>query len=82
MKFEKREILLIVGILFLMIGMMAFLPPIYALVIAVLIYFGIRVFVGRRKRQIQREVGQGICAVCGAKILESKCPKCDSSTTT
>jgi Flp pilus assembly protein TadB len=77
MKFEKREILLIAGILFLMIGMMAFLPPIYALVIAVLIYFGIKVFVGRRKRQIQREIGQGICAVCGAKITGGKCPKCD-----
>ena len=77
MKFEKREILLIVGILFLMIGMMAFLPPAIALVIAVLIYFAIRVFVGRRKRQIQKEVGQGICAVCGAKVVEGKCPKCD-----
>jgi phosphate/sulfate permease len=79
MKFEKREILLIVGILFLMIGMMAFLPPAIALVIAVLFYFAIRVFVGRRKRQIQKEVGQGICAVCGAKVVEGKCPKCDTT---
>lgn len=79
MKFEKREILLIVGILFLMIGMMAFLPPVIALVIAVLFYFAIRVFVGRRKRQIQKEVGQGICAVCGTRVVEGKCPKCDTS---
>jgi len=79
LKFEKREILLIVGIFFLMIGMMAFLAPVYALVIAILIYFGMRVFVGRRKRQIQREVGAGICAICGAKIIENKCPNCDSS---
>lgn len=77
MKFEKREILLIAGILLLMVGMMAFLAPVYALVIAVMIYFAIRVFVGRRKRQIQREVGQGICAVCGTKISDGKCPKCD-----
>ena len=79
MKFEKREILLIVGILFLMIGMMAFLPPAIALVIAVLFYFAIRVFVGRRKRQIQKEVGQGICVTCGAKVVEGKCPKCDTT---
>ena len=79
MKFEKREILLIVGILFLMIGMMAFLPPAIALVIAVVFYFAIRVFVGRRKRQIQKEVGQGICAVCGAKVIDDKCPKCDAT---
>lgn len=79
MKFEKREILLIVGILFLMMGMMAFLPPAIALVIAVLLYFGIRVFVGRRKRQIQKEVGHGICIVCGTKVVEGKCPKCDTT---
>ena len=79
MKFEKREILLIVGILFLMIGMMAFLPPAIALAIAVVFYFAIRVFVGRRKRQIQKEVGQGICAVCGAKVIDDKCPKCDAT---
>ncbi|MEO9307148.1 MAG: hypothetical protein ABI342_02410 [Nitrososphaera sp.] len=77
MKFEKREILLIVGVLFLMIGMMSVLAPIYALVIAILVYFGIKVFVGRKKRQIQKEIGQGICAVCGEKISDGKCPKCD-----
>jgi phosphate/sulfate permease len=58
--------------------MMVVLAPIYALVIAILIYFAMKVFVGRRKRQIRREVGQGVCATCGAKILENKCPKCDS----
>jgi hypothetical protein len=61
-----------------MIGMMAVLAPIYALVIGILIYFGIRLFVGRRKKQIQKEVGEGICATCGEKIITSKCPKCDT----
>lgn len=58
--------------------MMSFLAPVYALVIAILIYFGMKVFVGRRKKQIEREVGAGICAVCGVKIEENKCPNCDS----
>ena len=81
MKFEKREILLIVGILFIMIGVMA-LPHmnlIYSVAIAILLYFAIRVFIGRRKKQIQREVGQGVCVTCGAKITQGKCPKCDST---
>jgi phosphate/sulfate permease len=77
--FEKREILLIVGILFLMIGMMPFIAPIYAVIIAVAIYFGVRVFVGRRKRQIQKSVGEGICAVCGQIIIKNKCPNCDKT---
>ena len=79
MAFEKREIILIVGILFLMIGMMPFIAPIYAVIIAIAIYFGVRVLVGRRKRQIQKSIGEGVCAVCGEKIVESKCSNCDET---
>ena len=57
--------------------MMPFIAPIYAVIIAVVIYFGVRVFVGRRKKQIQKSIGEGVCAVCGQKIIESKCPQCD-----
>ena len=71
---------MIVGVLFLMIGMMAVLAPIYAIIIAILVYFGIKVFVGRRKRQLQRDLGEGICAVCGAKIIKNKCPNCEPKT--
>ncbi len=60
-----------------MIGMIPFIAPIYAAGIAIAIYFGVRVFVGRKRRQIQKSVGEGICAVCGEKILKNKCPKCD-----
>jgi len=77
--FEKREIILIVGILFLMIGMMSFIAPIYAVIIAIVIYFGVRVLVGRRKKQIQKSVGEGICAVCGQRIIKNKCPNCDKT---
>ncbi|MGI0010624.1 MAG: hypothetical protein ACREAE_04410 [Nitrosopumilaceae archaeon] len=79
MAFEKREIILIIGILFLMIGMMPFIAPIYAVIIAIAIYFGVRVFVGRRKRQIQKSVGEGVCAVCGQRIIKNKCPNCDKT---
>jgi hypothetical protein len=75
--FEKREILLILGVLFLMIGLLLFLPLIYAIIIAIVTYFGIRVFVGRRKKQIQKAVGEGMCAICGARIIQNKCPNCD-----
>jgi membrane protein implicated in regulation of membrane protease activity len=75
--FEKREILLILGVLFLMIGLLLFLPLIYAIIIAIVAYFGIRVFVGRRKKQIQKAVGEGMCAICGARIIQNKCPNCD-----
>ena len=77
--FKKREIILIVGILFLMIGMMPFIAPVYAIGIAITIYFAVRVFVGRKNKQIQKEIGEGICAICGGKISKNKCPNCDSA---
>ncbi len=64
-----------------MIGMMALpnIQPIYAVTIAIVIYFGVRVFVGRRKKQIQKSVGEGVCAVCGQRIIKNKCPNCDKT---
>ena len=82
MGFEKREIILIVGALFLMIGMLPFMAPIYAVIIASAIYFGVRVFVGRRKKQIQKAMGEGMCAVCGQSIVNNECPRCDAKNQT
>jgi len=76
--FQRRDFLLIAGVLFLLIGLMGVgLPPIYAIIISIAIYFGIRVFIGRRKRMIERDIGEGLCAKCGSKIENKKCPICD-----
>ena len=78
MAFVRRDFLLIIGVLFTLIGLMGVgLPPIYAIIISIVIYFGIRVFIGRRKKMIERDVGEGICAKCGSKITNRKCPICD-----
>ena len=76
--FVRRDLLLIAGVLFTLIGLMGVgLPPIYAIIISIVIYFGIRVFIGRRKKMIERDVGEGICVKCGSKIQNRKCPICD-----
>jgi len=76
--FVRRDFLLIAGVLFTLIGLMGVgLPPIYAIIISIVIYFGIRVLIGRRKKMIERDVGEGICAKCGSKIQNRKCPICD-----
>ena len=77
MNFEKRDIILIAGILLFMVGLIPFMPPIYAMTIAIAIFFGIKVLVGRRKKAFQSKVGEGFCAVCGEKIIDKKCPNCD-----
>ena len=77
-KWHRRDFLLIAGILCLLIGLMGVgLAPIYAIIISITIYFGIRIFIGRRKKMIERDVGDGLCAKCGSKIEDKKCPICD-----
>jgi len=65
-----------------MIGMMALpnIQPIYAVTIAIVIYFGVRVFVGRRKKQIQKSVEEGVCTICGQRTIKNKCPNCDKTS--
>jgi len=68
---------LIVGVLFFMFGLIPFMAPIYAVIIAILIYFGIKVFVGRRKKILDKKIGEGFCIECGEQIIGKKCPNCD-----
>ncbi len=79
MKFERRDLLLIVGLLLFMVGLMPFMAPFYAAVIVTIMYFGIKFYVANRRRIIQKDVGEGICMECGSKISANKCPNCDSS---
>ncbi len=60
-----------------MIGLTPFMAPIYAAIIGILLYFGIKVYVGRKRKMIEDDVGQGICLECGFKIIDDKCPNCD-----
>ena len=65
LNFEKRDIILIVGLLLFMIGLIPFMAPIYPALIVIAIYFGIKFYVGNRRKSIAKELGEGICADCG-----------------
>ncbi len=79
MKFERRDILLIVGLLLFMVGLIPFMAPLYAAIIAVIMYVGIKAYVGNRRRYIRQDVGEGLCMECGSKIINKKCTNCDYS---
>ena len=82
MKFERRDAILIAGLLLFMIGLIPFMTPVYAAIIVILMYFGIKFYVGKRRQSIQKDIGaEGICMECGAKIFNKKCPNCDESLT-
>jgi len=78
LSFEKRDIILIAGILFFMIGLLGVgLNLVESVGISIAIYFGIKIFVGRRKKFLDQKIGEGFCVECGEKIIDKKCPNCD-----
>ena len=79
LKFEKRDMVLILGLLLFMIGLIPFTTPVLAIIIVIVMYFGIKIYVEKRKQSIQNDVGDGICMECGSRILDEKCPNCDLS---
>jgi len=78
--FERRDIILIAGIFLVVLGITQYVPIQYSSLIGILLYFGIKFYVGRRKQMIANDVGEGICMECGFKIIDKKCPNCDSKS--
>ena len=77
MKFERRDLILITGLILVMIGLIQYLGPAYSAIIVIALYFGIKVYVGKKRQLIQQDVGEGICMECGTKIINKRCPNCD-----
>ncbi len=61
-----------------MLGLIQYLGPVYSAIIVIAIYFGIKVYVGKKRQLIEQDVGEGICMECGSKIMNKKCPSCDN----
>ena len=78
MNFERRDIILIVGLILVMFALIQYLGPAYSAIIVIGLYFGIKIYVGKKRQLIQRDVGEGICMECGSKIINKKCINCDS----
>jgi len=60
-----------------MLALIQYLGPAYSAIIVIWLYFGIKIYVGKKRQLIQRDVGEGICMECGSKIVNRKCPNCD-----
>ena len=79
MNFERRDIILIVGLILVMLALIQYLGPAYSAIIVIGLYFGIKIYVGKKRQLIQRDVGEGICMECGSKIINKICTNCDSA---
>jgi len=78
LNFERRDIILIVGLILVMLALIQYLGPAYSAIIVIGLYFGIKIYVAKKRQLIQRDVGEGICMECGSKIINKKCTNCDS----
>ena len=78
MNFEKRDIILIAGIIFVVLGITQYVPLLYSSLLGLLLFFGVKVYVHRKKKMIENDIGEGVCMECGFKIIDKKCPNCDS----
>ena len=78
LKFERRDLILIAGLILVMLGLIQYIGPAYSAIIVIALYFGIKVYVGKKRQLIQQDVGEGICMECGSKVVDKKCPNCDN----
>jgi len=79
LKFERRDVVLIVGLFLVVLGITQYVPFHYSALIGILLFFTIKMYVEKRRRSITSAVGDGICMECGSRIIDKKCPKCDYS---
>jgi len=77
MKFERRDIVLIVGIFLVVLGITQYVPFHFSALIGILLFFAIKLYVEKRRQSITNALPEGICIECGSKITDKKCPNCD-----
>ena len=71
--------ILIAGLILVMLGLIQYLGPTYSAIIVIGLYFGVKVYVGKKRQLIEQDVGEGICMECGSKIVNKICSNCDVS---
>jgi hypothetical protein len=68
MKFERRDIILIVGLFLIVLGITQYVPFHYSALIGIALYFGFKMYVEKRRKSIENSIGGGICMECGSKL--------------
>jgi len=78
--FERRDIILIAGITLVVLGITQYIRLEISALIGILLFFGTKLYVQRKRQIIENDVGEGVCMECGFKIIDKKCPNCDSES--
>jgi hypothetical protein len=62
-----------------MLGLIQYLGPAFSAIIVIGLYFGVKIYVSKKRQLIEHDVGEGICMECGSKIIHKRCSNCDSN---
>ena len=66
LKFERRDLILIAGLILVMLGLIQYLRTcLFCNYSNWIEYFGVKIYVGKKRQLIQQDVGEGICMECG-----------------
>ena len=79
MQFVKRDFVLLGATIMIVFAAWMYLDLMYALGIGAGIFFGLKAIATSKQAAIKKQVGEGLCAECGEKVVKGKCPNCDSS---
>ena len=82
MQGNRREVILIVGMLFITISLVAYLGFLYGIIASLLIYFGVKFYVGLQKKKLAELAEKTltyVCNVCENKFMGKECNKCGST---
>jgi hypothetical protein len=79
---NRREIILIVGMILITISLVAYLGFLYGVIASLLIYFGVKFYVGWQRKRLQGMAEKTltyVCYMCENKFTGKECPRCGST---
>ena len=62
-------VILIAGLILVMLGLIQYLGPAYSAIIVIGLYFGVKVYVGKKRQIIEQDVGEAFVWSVDLKLL-------------
>ena len=75
MRFYRRDLVLLAASVLFTLAAAMYMGP-YALGVGAALFFGMKMIAVRRQQEIERQVGEGLCAECGQRVVGGMCPSC------
>ena len=75
MRFYRRDLVLLAASVLFALAASMYLGA-AGLAVGAALFFGMKMVAVRRQQDIDRQVGEGLCAECGQRVVGGACPEC------